>query len=100
MIWENIEWKDESLLNEYRKNVALILDYKLALENYEDFTNIKLAKFCKIEKFWYDGKRNKSTEVELFNLSKKVLKDYANLVNKLGKQNFIFYKNGGIEYKN
>ncbi len=99
MIWENIEWKDESLLNEYKKNVGLILDYKLAIENYEDFKNVKLAKFGEIEKLWYDGKKNKSTEIELFNLSQKVLKEYANLVNELGKQNFIFYKNGGIEFR-
>ena len=100
MNYNNIKWHDEEMFENFKNTSGLILDYKLALENYEDFNNVKLDKFSEIEKMWYNRENSKLTNIELLALAKKVLESYKTLVNEIGIENFIIYKDGGIEYKN
>ena len=97
--WNDIEWEDEKTLNEYKKTFTMLLDYKLALENYEDFNHAKIKNFSKWEKMWYKRNSTCSSGADLLKLANTVLEGYKSLVNEIGIDKFLIYKNGGIEYR-
>ena len=98
MIWDNVEWNDTIMLTNYKKIVGLILDYKLAMENYEDFNNKNLANFHELDKVWHNRNNKEMSNNELFELANNVLNDYKNIVKEIDDGHFITYDDGGIEY--
>ena len=84
----------------YEKNMRKIFFLDLAIENYEDNTgkNIKnLEKtFNKLKQLRKENeKMNNEKKIEL---SKKILKEFENAVEEIGKSKFKFYSDGKIEY--
>ena len=92
------EWQNEELLKQYRENSAKILDCQLALENYEDFNNVLVDKFSNISKNWVDIKKKINTDEQLYEASCNILQNYLAILEEIGREKFIFYKDGLIEY--
>ena len=77
-----------------------ILDYQLALENYEDLrgedldcldsTFEKLHELRQNRKIWDDEKKIKEAT--------EILQVFQDTVEKLGKENFTFYEDGSVAY--
>ena len=100
MTFNGREWANMELLNSYKTNSGLILDYKLAIENYEDFTGKRVEDFHAIDKLWNDKKSNTNlNDDEMYNESVAILNKFKALVNSIGCENFTTYKDGSIEYK-
>ena len=84
----------------YEKNMRKIFFLDLAIENYEDNTgkNIKnLEKtFNELKHLRKENENmNKKEKIEL---SKKILKEFENAIEEIGKSKFKFYSDGKIEY--
>lgn len=92
-VWENAQWQKS-----YKNNAGLILEYKLAIENYEDFNGLELARFRELEVMWAKRKDSSLTDKQILQLSFDVLDGYKNLVTEIGKENFKFYEDGSVEY--
>ena len=102
ILWCGKTFNDEKILEEYKQNSRLILDYQLALESYSDFNNQKLEEFYSINKLWAKRKSSETNkqldEDQLLDLSCQVLEAYKKLVGKIGKEKFMVYDDGSIEY--
>lgn len=96
------KWSDVKLLNTFKLTSGLILEYKLALENYEDFNNLKIEDFSKLEYEWKSLKEEitTTTEKNIVDKSNDILNKYKMLINAIGPDNFYFYNDGSIGYKN
>ena len=80
--------------------MSQILDYQLALENYEDLrgedldylipTHKRLGELRQNRKIWDDEKKIKEAT--------KILQVFQDTVEKLGKENFTFYEGGSVAY--
>lgn len=99
MIWHGRDWKNEENLRCFKNNSSKILDFKLAIENFQDFNNVKIDKFKEIETMWKDVNDLSKTEKELIEISQNVIGRYLSLIDEIGKQHFIFYQDGTIEYR-
>lgn len=95
------EWLDENLLNKFKGISGLILEYKLAIENYEDFNDTCVEDSHKLEAEWRTLRENSSNsnENDVLNKASEILEKYKGLVSSIGNENFIFYKDGSLEYK-
>ena len=101
MIWGDRDWKDEESLKVFRETSAIILDYFLAIEDYEDRNGVRLEDFIQLNKQWKQEKEQhqNKTDKEMSDISKNILEKYKKLVEKIGKEKFIIYDDGTIEYK-
>ena len=101
ILWNGREWKDEILLDKFKKNNSIILDCKLAIENYEDFRGEIVEEFNNINILWKNEKSKSlnMTDFETCKIAEEFVKKYYQLIEKLGKENFIFYEDGTVEYK-
>ncbi len=80
--------------------MSQILDYQLALENYEDLrgedldylipTHKRLGELRRSRKIWNDEKKIKEAT--------EILQVFQDTVEKLGKENFTFYEDGSVAY--
>ena len=72
----------------------------LAIENYEDNTgkNIKNLEKTFNELKHLRKENEKMNSEEKIELSKKILKEFENAVDEIGKSKFKFYSDGKIEY--
>ena len=89
--------KDNKL---YEKNMRKIFFLDLAIENYEDNTgkNIKNLEKTFNELKHLRKENEKMNSEEKIELSKKILKEFENAVEEIGKSKFKFYSDGKIEY--
>lgn len=101
MKYLNYEWTNEALLNEFKSVSGLILEHKLALENYEDFTGNRVDSFHKLEAKWREIKENLSQYTENENVAKaqEILKENQATIKAVGSEHFLFYADGSVEYK-
>ena len=88
-------------MNKLDKNLSKILYIQLAIENYELNTGIEHDEvnhaFEVLNKF--RTKRKNLTEEEQFKESKEVLDLLNTALNVIGRDKFIFYEDGDINYK-
>ena len=84
----------------YEKNMRKIVFLDLAIENYEDNTgkNIKNLEKTFNELKHLRKENEKMNNEEKIELSKKMLKEFENAVEEIGKSKFKFYSDGKIEY--
>ncbi len=84
----------------YEKNMRKIFFLDLAIENYEDNTgkNIKNLEKTFNELKHLRKENEKMNNEEKIELSKKILKEFENAVEEIGKSKFKFYSDGKIEY--
>lgn len=81
--------------------MSKILDLDLAFESYEDDThdsNPLLDKICGDIKYLRQNKQELN-EIEKIKLSQKILDNFEQLLDIVGRDKFYFYDDGGIEYK-
>ncbi|HOO67927.1 MAG TPA: hypothetical protein PLC53_00990 [Bacilli bacterium] len=83
------------------ENMVDILEIQLALESYEDDTGAKMSEEeIKIEddlQLLREQKDNLSEE-EKIKRSEEILARLNKVLDKIGREKFIFYKDGGINY--
>ena len=84
----------------YEKNMRKIFFLDLAIENYEDNTgkNIKNLEKTFNELKHLRKETEKMNNEDKIELSKKILKEFENAVEEIGKSKFKFYSDGKIEY--
>lgn len=84
----------------YEKNMRKIFFLDLAIENYEDNTgkNVKNLEKTFNELKHLRKENEKMNNEEKIELSKKILKEFENAVEEIGKSKFKFYSDGKIEY--
>lgn len=81
-------------------NKRQLLRLQLALESYEDDTgeNLQLLKETNLElKKFRETQENISNE-EQINITDKIIEKYNQIINMIGKDKFIFYDDGDINY--
>lgn len=96
---EYLEYKKEAYLKEKSKRIYYL---SLAFENYEDLGKKKIPykkeTLDNLKKLWKTSLRlDYNTRLNLIN---SILNDYEEILDIIGKDNFIFYEDGVIEYKN
>lgn len=100
VIWCGNSFSNEKVLEKYKQNSRLVLDYQLAVESYMDFNNQKIEEFSSINKLWAKRKSSSTNEQldedQLLDLSCQVLDAYKKLVGKIGEDQFIFYDDGSM----
>lgn len=94
------EWSSEENFLKFKQHLAQILEIQLALENYADDTQNNA--FYSNESFALlsDLRKNKQVweEEKLLSTADKILAEFNKILENLGKENFIFYNDGTIEY--
>ena len=83
-----------------KKNSRLIFKLDLALESYEDDTNndVPLLKEAIVElNEFRKNKANMSID-EQYKTSEKILQKYNRVIDLVGRDNFIFYDDGDVNY--
>ena len=100
-IWNDRVWQDEELLKKFKRNSSIILDCQLAIENYEDFNSQVIEEFQILNNLWKEEKSKKTinSDNEMYTISQLYIEKYYQLIDKIGKGNFIFYEDGAVEYK-
>ena len=88
-------------LDDFKKNMGEVLDIQLALEGYQLNTAIEVPWISEAYKAIGDlrRKRDDLTEEERIKESEDLLKKLHSVLDKIGKEKFIFYDDGGIGYK-
>lgn len=102
--WCGRIWKNQDLLKNFSKNMSILLDYQLAIEDYLLINNC--ANNTSIEsvlKLLSDLRKQAKNitdeeEFEVYQESINVLKKFDSIIEALGKENFIQYEDGSIEY--
>lgn len=93
-----MESKDNNLFD---KNMSKILDLQLAFESYEDNTGEKMSL---LEQIYQDinnlrKRKNELDSKEKVETSNEILINFEKLLDAVGRDKFIFYDDGKIEYK-
>ena len=96
------EWSSEDAYNKAIFNIRRVFRYDLAFEDYEDDNGVTLKELDPI----YEGlkeyraklKENLLNEVELIKITDKIINQFDKVVDIIGKEKFIFYDDGGVEY--
>ncbi len=91
----------EKIKTEFDKNMSKILYLQLAFEDYCDHSENEPELYIKINKKTKQlrEQKNKLDEDTKIKISLDILEQYEELLKIVGKENFIFYKDGSIEYK-
>ena len=87
-------------LVQLENNKRQLLRLQLALESYEDDTgeNLQLLKEANLElKKFRETKQNLSGE-EQINITEKIIEKYNQIIDIIGKDKFVFYDDGDINY--
>lgn len=86
---------------EFEKNMSKILYMQLAFEDYCDNTGNEPELYIKINEKTKQlrEQKNQLDENTKIKISLDILEQYEDLLNIVGKEKFIFYKDGSIEYK-
>ena len=95
------EWENEDLLNKYRKNSRKMFKIDLAVESYVDDRGAKSIPKCSEMFELTKAHREKRTilgEKDLVADSEEVLVKLYKDLEELGKDHFIFYEDGTVEY--
>lgn len=83
------------------KNMSKILYYQLAFEDYSDYTGNepKLYREINEKTQLLRNQKEQLDENTKIKMSLDILKQYDDLLKMVGKEKFIFYDDGSIEYK-
>ncbi len=88
-------------MEKFKKNMVDILEINLALESYHDDT---LSEYSEEEQKIEDDlqllreQRNTLSEVENIKKSEDILARLNKVLDEIGREKFIFYNDGGMEY--
>ncbi len=88
-------------MEKFRKNMGYILEINLALESYHDDT---ATEYRREEIGVYDDlqfleeQNNNLSEAEKIKRSEDILTRLNTLLDEIGREKFIFYNDGGMEY--
>lgn len=87
-------------MEEYNHNMKLILSRQLAFESYQDDTgnNIDLLDKAYEDLAQFRKEKDKFSDSEKLRLSKEILEKLDNVLDIIGKDNFIFYDDNTINY--
>ena len=87
-------------MEEYNHNMKLILSRQLAFESYQDDTgnNIDLLDKAYEDLAQFRKEKDKFSDSEKLRLSKEILEKFDNVLDIIGRENFIFYDDGDINY--
>lgn len=87
-------------MKEFDNNMSKVLDIQLALENYQDNTgeNTDLINKAFSEISILRKSENELSEEERLNSSKNLLIKLNKLLDEIGREKFIFYDDGDIDY--
>lgn len=87
----------------FNDNMSEILDLQLAFEGYVDNTNANLPLLEQIYKEISDLRKDRDKGIlndkDKISRSNAILNNFEKLLNIVGRDKFIFYEDGGIEYK-
>ncbi len=93
------EWSSEAVYKEYACLLGALLDYQLAFEDYSDATGNNLFTTEPFVRLWeFRKNRDAMQERELLTEAREIFDGLKGLVETVGKENFIFYDDGGVEY--
>ena len=86
--------------NELKLNIKTLLRLQLALENYEDnnHSNNHLLKEANLELGNFRKNRANISIDEQIDLSAEIIRKYNKVLDEIGRENFIFYEDGDINY--
>ena len=86
---------------EFEKNMSKILYLQLAFEDYCDSIGNEPKSYIQINEKTKQlrEQKNQLDENTKIKISLDILEQYEDLLNTVGKEKFIFYKDGSIEYK-
>ena len=93
-------WPSKKAYNHYRMNVSKAFDLDLMFENYTDDTDDMSIYEDEAFKKLYNIRRNFdaiSTD-QLIKDYNFIVKRFYEIIDELGRENFIFYDDGTIEY--
>ena len=95
------EWSSEEKYLEYKANSCKILNSSLAIESYQDFTGDEDSEISQAYKKLGLYYKNKPvmTEEELLKTSYELVKIFDAIFDKIGREKFIFYDDGDVNYK-
>lgn len=88
-------------MEQYRKNMGYILEINLALESYRDDTETEYSeeeKKIELDLQLLREKRDSLSEEEKASRSEAILNRFNKILDKIGREKFIFYEDGGINY--
>lgn len=87
-------------MEEYNHNMKLILSRQLAFESYQDDTgnNNDLLDEAYKDIAQFRKEKDKFSDSKKLKLSKEILAKLDNVLDIIGKDNFIFYDNNTINY--
>lgn len=87
----------------FNDNMSEILDLQLAFEGYVDNTNANLPLLEQIYKEISDLRKDRDRGIlndkDKISRSNAILNNFEKLFNIVGKDKFIFYEDGKVEYK-
>ena len=93
-------WPSKKAYNQYETNIGLAFDLDLMFENYTDDTDDMSIYEDEAFKKLYNIRRNFdaiSTD-QLIKDYNFIVKRFYEIIDELGRENFIFYDDGTIEY--
>ena len=95
------EWSSEEKYLEHKFNGRKILKGSLAIESYQDFTGDEDAEISQAYKKLGQYYKNKPvmTEEELLKTSYELVEIFDAIFDKIGRDKFIFYDDGDVNYK-
>lgn len=93
------EWSSEVVYQEYSRLLGVLLDYQLAFEDYSDATGNNLFTAEPFVRLWeFRENRDTMQERELMTEAREIFDGLKCLVETVGKEKFIFYDDGSVEY--
>lgn len=94
------QWSSEEKYLEFKSNVRLYMSRSLGVENYADCTGDDSVyddiSFQLLKQ--YREKKDKMSEDELLESTAIIIEEFDNLLNKIGRDKFIFYEDGDVNY--
>ena len=85
---------------ELKKKSKLLFKLDLAFESYEDDNNVNIPLLNEVTMEFNEFRKKKINMniVEQYNKTEELLKKYDKVLNIVGRDNFIFYDDGDINY--
>ncbi len=103
--WYGREWINQDVLKKFSNNMGLLLEYQLAFENFclikgvedngvkqtmQSLSNIRNSS---------KNLHNEEDEIAIYEKTNELIKQCSLVVDNIGRDKFLFYEDGTIEYK-
>jgi len=103
--WYGREWLNQDVLKKFSNNMGLLLEYQLAFENYclingvEDDSIEQIMQNLANIRNSSKNLRNEKEEIEIYEKTNELIKHCSLVIDNIGRDKFLFYEDGTIEYK-